>query len=86
MDYHEGLKKLNELSEYSQLQNDELGELCELLEAIWYRTPYGISEGFQDAIAKEILAQLDNFKTYSRIVETIETKEIKQTIRELEWD
>ena len=78
-------EKRHELSEYAELCNDELGELCLILNSVAQRTDYSLSEGFEKAIEAEIDAQLLNFKTYSKIVEREEEVVEKRIYEELEW-
>lgn len=72
-----------ELTKYSELENTELGEVCELLIQI-VNLRYYISEEFKQALEKEMEAQLQNFKAKCKIV----TRKVKTTeiIKELEWD
>jgi len=72
---------LRELEEYTDLENSEIGELCQLLTRL-SRT--NISDKFRKALDKEIDKNLEMFKTRTKIVE--ETVTTTTTYRRLEWD
>ena len=75
-----------ELSEYSMLEGSELGEYCaSLLVMRDHSKSHGMSEEFDKALNAEITKQLNNFKSYSRIVERIEEINETRTYKELEW-
>jgi len=78
------LQKLaNELTKYSELEESEVGEACNLLIQI-VDYPNYISDEFKQALKKEMKAQLLNFERNCIIV----TKKVKsiRTIKTLEWD
>ncbi len=56
-----GQKELDELKDYAELCNDEMGEACELLLQIYGYGDY-LSEDFNDAVEGEILNVLHFFK------------------------
>ena len=69
--------------DYASIEGAELGELWSLLNAIWSRTDYAITDGFEMAIAKEIEAQYDNVKENATIVE--ETTSVQRKSKDLVW-
>ena len=73
MSYQVGLDRLNQLREYYELEHNEISELCRLLDSLWGYEDYVLTKNFRNAVAEEILAQLDNYKQYATIVEEEET-------------
>lgn len=68
-------KILDELKEYTELSNDESGEVCNcLLQLDGYRDYLG--EPFLDALDKEIQQQLQSYKDCFEIEEVTETQTI----------
>ena len=73
---------LIELTKYAQMEGTEIGECCQYLLSLWYRRDYLIDMNRHD-LEREIMAQLNNFRTFSKII----TKQ-RTTIasyEELEW-
>lgn len=73
---------INELEEYSNLENTEVGEVCSLLVEISRYSDF-ISREFYSSLQKEIKSQLDNFKNNTKIVQEIITH--KSVSKKLEW-
>lgn len=76
-----------ELDEAAKLCNDECGEWWSMLAAMWPRVRDGASGEFQAAYEKELRSEHKRFKDEFRIVEEIETREVKhRTVHhESEW-
>lgn len=74
-------KIIEELEDYATLDGTEIGEACFLLMRLTNYPDY-VSDEFYNSLEKEIKEQLDNFKTYTQIVEFEETVITKR--RELE--
>lgn len=68
MDYFEILKLTEELKKYLELEGTEIGEACSSLVNLTHHLDY-VSDEFEEALIKELKAQLNNFKTNYRIVE-----------------
>lgn len=77
-------KIINELKKYSEIEGTEIGELCGFLETIYGFGSYYLTEGFEKAVISEIQAQLDNFKTYAKIVKKKRTT--THEFVDLEWE
>lgn len=75
-------EEIEELQKYGDLDGCELGDLCRSLCQV-AQFPSYTSDEFNDALHKEMRRQLDEFKMYSKIVETKET--ITHTVVSLEW-
>ena len=76
-------EKIDELQKYAELEGTEVGEFCSMLCQIAQYPDYMTNEFFA-AVEKEIYAQLSNFKSNARIVETKKT--LTHTITELGWN
>lgn len=77
-------QNLRGLRKYSDLDGTEIGEFCELLEAIEHRgQDCSLTDGFTKAIALEVKEQLKRFKEQTKIVERTSTS--TTTYTELEW-
>ena len=83
MDSIELMRKATELREYAELEGTELGVACALLIDIVCHYQDYVSEEFFQALEKEVISQLDNFKTNAKIVEHEEA--VIQKWSELEW-
>jgi hypothetical protein len=75
-------KQAEELEEYAEMCNDEVGEASSALVNMLSYTEE-LSPEFEIAVKKEILRQLKMFKECTKIVETEET--ITRKYRDLEW-
>jgi len=75
--------KIQELKNYLDLEESEVGEACGLLCDLHDRYLDYVDKKFIMALQKEILDQLKNFKENTKIIERTETT--KTTIKELEW-
>lgn len=83
MSYDVGLNRLEQLREYYQIEGTELGEFCELLDRMWGYSYCAQTDDFRNALANEILAQLDHFQQNTEIVEEVITKQVVR--KDLEW-
>ena len=73
----------NELSEYTQIDNTELGEYCNLLLLISETGEgYGMSDEFRAAVTKEMKARLKGYKDHTRII--IIKEMVKNEFKQLE--
>ena len=79
--FYECRELYDDLQEYAQIEGTELGETCEILLQLHGCKDY-VSKEFYESLIKEIKDQLDNFRSYFKIVEKTETNII--TYRELE--
>jgi hypothetical protein len=61
MEYNELLKKTEELRKYAQLEGTEVGEACYVLFSATNLRDY-FSKEFSEAVVKEIMIMLQNFK------------------------
>ena len=75
-------KERTELEEYARLEGTEIGEMCRALLQMADCATY-VTDKFADALAKEILEQLEMFQTQTSIVEKEET--YTTTVKRLEW-
>jgi hypothetical protein len=75
-------KQAEELEEYAEMCNDEVGQASSALVNMLSFTEE-LSPEFEMAVKKEILRQLKIFKECTKIVETEET--ITHKYRDLEW-
>lgn len=75
-------KQYTDLTEYTELEGSEVGEMCNLLLQLHNYTDY-FSDEFKEALEIEMKNQLKNFKDKCKIVK----REIKsvQIVKELEW-
>jgi hypothetical protein len=72
----------SKLELYASYEDTELGEACSLLTRLSSRLDY-VSDEFEQAVIKEMQAQLENFEEWSEIVQ--ETKISTYTTTELHW-
>ena len=75
---------IQQLGEYADLDDTELGAYCRLLIDISYYRPYFISETFETALVEELETQLTNFKEHSQIKTLVRT--VQETKQYLEWN
>ena len=73
---------MDELKIYSELEETEVGEMCELLIRLYSFGDY-YSEAFAQALENEIREQLINFRNNSEII--VKNVSIKHIIKELVW-
>jgi len=73
---------VDELREYANMEETEVGEVCKFLLAVLEYESY-VDEEFYNALIKEIKEQLQNFKENSVVV--VEERTRKETIRYIEW-
>ena len=78
--------EIKELTEYSDLEGTEIGELCWNLLGIIDNglCVYAITKEFKKALENELMAQLNNFRQNSRIEITKERYKTRK-IKNLVW-
>lgn len=83
--FQETRKKADEILEYAELMEDELGEALTLLCDLHWRSEYLLSDKIKQELAICINEQYEYLKKYAKIVESEET--ISRTIisRDIEW-
>lgn len=82
MEYVEVMKICEQLKEYADLENDELGEVCRIMIDLAGYISY-VSDEFYNALIKEIEDKLEFFKENTEIVEKPVT--FHKKVRDLEW-
>lgn len=82
MEYIEVMKLCDKLKEYADLENDEIGEVCQIMIDLTGYISY-VSEDFYKALIKEIKDKLEFFKENTEIVENPVT--FHKKVRDLEW-
>lgn len=83
MTYSELCKKSEELLEYADLCDDELGEFCKAITNPCVNSDVA-SDDFIEALGKEVLFQLDHFKSKSKIV--TRSRVFSREVKILEWN
>lgn len=76
------MSSADELELYAEVDGTELGETCHALSEMGRNTSM-LSEGFLEALNKEIEWHLENYQKNARIVEEEET--ITRKVAYLEW-
>jgi hypothetical protein len=79
----ENMDKLKELTQYADLDESEVGEVCGTLIYLYSTKDY-LSPEFIRALDKEIEAQLRSFQERSKVIEVEETH--TELVRKLIWD
>jgi hypothetical protein len=77
-------KDFDELQEYIELEGTEIGETCGTLSVLCQQSDY-LSDEFIEALEKEVMRQLNNFRENTVIEERVIDRFEPCTVKELVW-